>query len=115
MQRETREDVQLAWDRLSTARKRAELLKNAVNIATEVYGARQKLSDVGKETLINVLDAQSEVFTAEIDAVDAEYDSFIAVYRLLLAIGQLQPSVFIAKKELSFYPVIDRDIISLPN
>ena len=115
VRRETREDVQLAWDRLATARKRSELLKNAVNIAAEVHRARLKLGEVGKETLINILDAQSEVFTAEIAATDAEYDSFIAVYRLLLAIGQLQPNVFAAEKQLSFYPVIDREIFPLPN
>jgi adhesin transport system outer membrane protein len=97
VRRDITEEVQLAWDRLGISRQRAALLKNAVNIASEVYDARIRLGEVGKETVINILDAQSEVFSAQIEAVDAEFDSYIAVYRLLLAIGRLQPNVFAAK------------------
>ncbi len=92
-----REDLQLAWDRLHTARARAELLGNAVNIATEVHQARLRLAEVGKDTTINVLDAQSEAFSAKIEATDATFDGHVAVYRLLLAMGRLGPGVFSAK------------------
>ncbi len=98
VRREIREEVQQGWDRLNTAKKRGELLKNAVNIAAEVHAARVKLAEAGKETIINVLDAQSEVFAAQIEATDAEFDTYVAVYRLLLATGRLNPGVFIAGK-----------------
>ena len=54
--------MRLAWDQLDTARKRVDLLRNAVNIAIEVHDLRKKLREAGKETVINVLDAENEVF-----------------------------------------------------
>lgn len=94
VRRRIEEDVRLAWDRLLTARERFQLLKNAVVIATEVHEARRELAEVGRETVINVLDAQTEVFSAQIDAVGAEFDASTAVYRLLLAVGRLNAGTF---------------------
>ena len=38
-----------------------------------------------------MLDAENEVFNAQITASDSEYDARIAVYRLILALGRLSP------------------------
>lgn len=84
------EEVKLAWANLTTSQERAELLENAVNIAGEVYDARKRLRDVGKDTALNVLDAENELFRAQIDAAAARYNYYTAIYRLLLATGQLQ-------------------------
>jgi adhesin transport system outer membrane protein len=89
--RHVSEDVRRAWEDLDTSRKRVELLQNAVNIAEEVYVARQKLRESGKESSLNVLDALSELKTAQINFVDASYDARIAVYRVLRAMGRLRP------------------------
>jgi adhesin transport system outer membrane protein len=89
--RHVTEDVQRAWEDLETSRKRVELLQNAVAIAEEVYAARQKLRESGKESAINVLDSLSELKTAQINFVDAGYDARIAVYRVLRAMGHLRP------------------------
>jgi adhesin transport system outer membrane protein len=90
-QRHVTEDVVRAWKELETARQRVELLQNAVTIAEEVYAARQKLRESGKESGINVLDSLSELKTAQITFVDAGYDARIAVYRVLRAMGHLGP------------------------
>lgn len=89
--RKIAEETRLAWENLLTARERVELLQNAVNIAEEVYNARVKLRAAGKETSINVLDSLSEARTAQINFVNASYDARVSVYRLLRAIGHLQP------------------------
>ena len=85
------EDVRLSWDQLDTVRARVELLENAVNIAQEVYVARNKRRQAGQETLLDLLDAENEVFTAQISAADAAFDARIAVYRMLFAIGRMTP------------------------
>ena len=64
--------------------------RNAVNIAAEVFDARRKLREAGKETVINVLDAENELFRAKIDATSARFDYYTSVYRLMLALGWLQ-------------------------
>ncbi len=85
------EQTKLAWQALLTARERLELLENAVNIASEVFESRKKLREAGKETVINVLDAENEVNSAQINFTSASYDERIAVYQLLLAMGRLDP------------------------
>lgn len=83
------EDVHLSWENLQTAQRRLQLLTNAVNIAIEVHQARATLRDTGKETVLNVLDAQNEVFNAQINEAAADYDARLAAYRLLLSMGRL--------------------------
>ena len=90
-QRKILDEVRTAWEDLSTARERVELLQNAVNIASEVYDARQKLRESGKESALNVLDSLSELKTAQINFINASYDARLAVYRVLRAIGHLDP------------------------
>lgn len=95
--RKTEEQTKLAWDALETARQRVSLLQNAVNIASEVYEARQKLREAGKETAINVLDAENEVFNARINLTAATFDAKVAAYQLLVAMGSLDTPTAIAR------------------
>ncbi len=83
------EQTKLAWQALLTTRLRMELLENAVNIAGEVFDSRKKLREAGKETVINVLDAENEVINAQINFTSASYDERLAVYQLLQAMGRL--------------------------
>ena len=87
--RKTVEAVRMAWQNLKTARERLALLENAVNIASEVFESRKKLRTAGKETVINVLDAETEISNARINFAGASYDERQAVYQLLLAMGRL--------------------------
>jgi len=89
VKRKIAEETRLAWSGLDTARQRVTLLQNAVNIAAEVFSGRRKLREAGKETVINVLDSESQMFDARIQLVAAQHDARIAVYRLLGAMGQL--------------------------
>jgi len=86
------EQVKLSWQALLTQRSRLELLENAVNIATEVFTSRKKLREAGKETVINVLDAENEVSNAQINYLAASYDERTAIYQLLLSMGRLNPT-----------------------
>jgi adhesin transport system outer membrane protein len=87
--RKVTEQVRIAWQALLTARERLELLENAVNIASEVFDSRRKLREAGKETVINVLDAENEVNNAQINFTGAAYEERTSVYQLLLAMGRL--------------------------
>lgn len=92
------EQTRLAWQSLVTSRERKELLGNAVNIAAEVFDSRKKLRDAGKETVINVLDAENEVNNAQINYTTATYDERLAVYQLLLAMGRLMPDYMVSER-----------------
>ncbi len=90
--RKVSESTRLAWHELTTARARVELLENAVNIATEVFEARRKLREAGKETTINVLDAENELNNARINLTVAAGDAKLAAYRVLQGMGRLDAS-----------------------
>lgn len=87
--RKVDEEVRIAWENLQTQRQRVDLLDNAVTIAEDVLRARHKLREAGKETALNVLDAEGEVFNAQINRIEAEYDARLANYRVIYATGQL--------------------------
>ena len=87
--RKTVENVRLAWQKLKTSRERLALLENAVNIASEVFESRKKLRSAGKETVINVLDAETEISNARINFATASFDEREALYGLLLSMGRL--------------------------
>lgn len=88
--RKTEEQVRISWNNLKTAEERVDLLDNAVNIAGEVFENRKKLRESGKETVINVLDAENETFNARINYTSALYDARIAAYDVLRAMGRLE-------------------------
>ena len=90
--RRVEEDVRVAWDRLLTERRRVDLLNNAVNLAIEVFNAKKRLREAGKETSLNVLDAEREVFSARINQISAEFDARIASYLLARRTGMLTPA-----------------------
>jgi len=87
--RKVLEQSEIAYQQLQTIRQRRQLLENAVNIASEVFEARRRLRDSGKETALNVLDAENEVYLAQINLARAQYDERIAEFRLLQAFGRL--------------------------
>lgn len=86
------EQTKLSWQALITAKLRLDLLENAINIASEVFESRKRLREAGKEDVINVLDAENEVNSAQLGFTSASYDEHMAVYQLLLSIGRLTPS-----------------------
>jgi len=88
--RKAAEAVRLAWTQLATAKERLKLLENAVNLAHEVYEARKKMREAGKETLINVLDAESAITNADITFAMADYDLRTAAYQLVHDVGRLE-------------------------
>jgi len=85
------QDVEIAWDQVLTSRERVDLLENAVNIAIEVHESRRRLRDAGQETVLNVLDAENDVFNAQINLVSAQYDGYLGIFRLMEAMGRLTP------------------------
>lgn len=89
LERRVIEAVRLAWHGLETAKERRELLHNGVVIAEQVFEMRRKLRAAGRETAINVLDAEDELTRALIAQTTAEADAALATYRLLAAVGRL--------------------------
>ncbi|MBL8658208.1 MAG: TolC family protein [Rhodospirillales bacterium] len=91
LERRVGDAVRAAWHTLNTAREREELLENGVAIAEQVFAMRRKLRAAGRETAINVLDAEDELTRARIALTAAQAEAQLSVYRLIAAIGRLGP------------------------
>lgn len=90
-QRKADEAVKLAWSQVQTARERLEVLENAVNLAFDVWDSRKKMREAGKATVIDVLDAESDITNAQVTYLNALLDRKVATYSLLQSIGRLEP------------------------
>ncbi|WP_164931908.1 TolC family protein [Janthinobacterium sp. 17J80-10] len=88
----TDEAVRIAWNQLINGREREELLASAAGISYDVMQNRKRLRDAGKETAINVLDAEVEYYAVLSNKFNAMNDTLIGSYRLLAAIGTLTPA-----------------------
>jgi adhesin transport system outer membrane protein len=89
-ERKTSEAVRLAWSQVQTARERVTILESAVNLAYNVWDSRKKMRESGKATVIDVLDAESDITNAQIAYLTAMFDRKIATYSLLFALGRLE-------------------------
>lgn len=84
--------VTSAWEQLETAiatiRTRDEQIQ-AAEVALE--GVRQE-QEYGARTVLDVLDAEQELFTARTNLVQAQRSRVVAAYNLLLTLGKLTPN-----------------------
>ena len=87
----TEENVARAWERMQTSiatiAERHDEIK-AAQIALEGVKLEE---EYGARTVLDVLDAEQELFSAQTNLVRAERERVIAVYSLLLTIGKLTP------------------------
>lgn len=86
------ESVRIAWNQVINGLEREELLVSAASISYDVMQNRKRLRDAGKETAINVLDAEVEYYSVLSNKVNATNETRIGSYRLLAAIGALTPA-----------------------
>lgn len=93
--RKVTEQTKVSWQALLTTKERLELLENAANIANEVWEARKKQRESGKVTVVEVLDAESEIYNARINQTNANFEAKMASFQLLAAMGRLDINTFI--------------------
>jgi outer membrane protein len=78
-----------AWEALLTRRSQVQSLQSEVQASTvALEGVRQE-NLVGARTVLDVLDAEQELLTAQVLLVNAQRDVTIASYGLLAAVGRL--------------------------
>lgn len=97
--RQVEQTLRLAWVAYQSTQRQREFLvkhRDAVTQARDVY-TRQ--FNVGKRTLLDLLDTENEVFEAERAFLDADYANLYAQYRILNAMGGLLQQLHISAPE----------------
>ncbi|MFA7430133.1 MAG: TolC family outer membrane protein [Rhodospirillaceae bacterium] len=84
-----REQAIQAWENLVAARAEIESRQSQVEAATTALDGVQREAQVGARTVLDVLDAEQELFGANVDLVGAQRNQRVAAFSLLAATGGL--------------------------
>jgi adhesin transport system outer membrane protein len=89
VRREAAEDARVSYSALLTARERALALRDQAEATRATRNAYAQQFDLGQRSLLDLLDAENELFGSRSNLVTAEYTEMFAVYRVLAVIGEL--------------------------
>lgn len=104
------EEVGRAWVALNAARSSLDFLKNHAQHTAEVKDAYQSQFDIGKRTMIDLMNAENELFQAKSSYISGLYSVEQSEYRLLAAMGgmlkifNIQPSLDPVKTQIEKQP-----------
>jgi TolC family type I secretion outer membrane protein len=87
--RSVQELVTASWERLLAATAAIEAFRAEVRANEIALEGVQQEALVGARTVLDVLDAEQELFTSQVNLVRASREEILASYQLKLAIGQL--------------------------
>ncbi len=88
-ERQVVESMRLSWMAYMSVLDRIDYLRNYMEASRATAVAYAKQFDIGKRSLLDVLDGEAEAINARADLVDAEADGLFAQYRILATTGQL--------------------------
>jgi outer membrane protein, adhesin transport system len=105
VQRDAEQEARIAYNALTTARARIESLRDAVEAQRATRDVYAQQFDLGQRSLLDLLDAQNELFVARSNLTTALYTEIFGVYRVLAVIGDLLMALDIdrPKESISIY------------
>lgn len=106
--RSVEDDVRQTWARMVSSGERAREFAAQAAANTEVVRAYKDQFSLDRRTLLDVLDAQNELFVSRSNTINAEFLEMFSVYRLLALKGQLLPTLNVAYPRES--AMIDVDV-----
>jgi outer membrane protein, adhesin transport system len=89
LQRAAFESIDRAWAARTITSERAAALNRQVNSARSVVNAYSKEYELGQRTLIDLLNAENQLFNAMVNQVSTRGVAVFADYQLLAAMGKL--------------------------
>ncbi len=92
-------DVRLAWSNVDTLSRRLPILKQRMIAAEKTRDAYFEQFNVGRRTLLDLLDTENELLTARNDYVNAYYDHIYACYWLSETMGRLMENLSVEAPE----------------
>ena len=91
--RAVEDDVRQTWASMITSQERARQFALQADANVEVVRSYRDQFSLGRRTLLDVLDAQNELFVSRSNTVNNEFLEMFAIYRLLALKGTLLPSM----------------------
>lgn len=111
--REVIENMRLAWNLYATETKRLPALHEHEEFAKRTLLAYRKQFKVGKRDILDILDAENEVFEARTECLKSHYELIIAKYRILDAKGALLTFLHVPLPAAATVPYRDKQILPI--
>jgi adhesin transport system outer membrane protein len=104
-QRDAEEEARVAFNALTTARARVAALSQGVEAQRATRDIYAQQFDLGQRGLLDLLDAENELFNGRSNLVTADFTEIFAAYRVLAIIGTLLDTLSIdrPKEAISIY------------
>lgn len=91
--RQVEESVRLSWNAYQTVSRQLASFRRFKEASEKTHQAYQKQFNIGRRTLLDLLDSANEMFVARSDYVNADYDKIFNQYRILGSMGVLNESL----------------------
>lgn len=91
--REMNQELRLAWSALKSAQAQLPAAAEYADRSVKVRRAYQDQFSLGERTLLDLLDSENEVFSAQRRLTELRYLEIASSYRILLRIGELMPAL----------------------
>jgi adhesin transport system outer membrane protein len=88
-QRDAENQARVAYNALTTAQSRVESLRTTVEAQRATRDVYAQQFDLGQRSLLDLLDAENELFIARSNLTTAQYTQSFGAYRVLAVIGDL--------------------------
>jgi adhesin transport system outer membrane protein len=96
---ESQQEMRRSWFELEASRDSIEALEDARDFNRSTLGAYEQQFEVAQRTLLDVLDAENELFTAEGQLITAQTNEQLASYRILGVGGVLLETLGVSAPE----------------
>jgi adhesin transport system outer membrane protein len=83
------ENLSLAWNAMENARLQTPKARDYADYTARVREAYQQQFGIGQRTLLDLLDSENELFTANRRYTEVRYTEEFAMYRVIAAMGEL--------------------------
>ena len=101
LEREVEKEVRKAWTALETTKRRLTELRRNVKHNEAVLKAYRGQFNMGKRTLLDLLDATTEIFNSKVSLNNGEVVNLFAYYRLLFSVTNLLNTLDVPVEEQS--------------
>ncbi len=99
---DSQQGMRNSWFELEASKQRVEDLTAAVQFNIQTRDAYVEQFDVAQRTLLDVLDAENELFVSRGRLITAEITEIVAGYRILALGGQLMATLAVSAPEQAF-------------
>ncbi|WP_437881318.1 TolC family outer membrane protein [Pseudomonas sp. LRF_L74] len=83
------ENLALSWNAMENARQQTPRARDYADYTARVRAAYQQQFSLGQRTLLDLLDSENELFTANRRYVEVRYTEEFSMYRVISAMGEL--------------------------